>query len=707
MTEVELQRLVVRLVGDISQYQSSMNQAVATTQQTGSAINASLGASGQAAKSSWLGTAMSVVSGVGMATLAIQGVSSAINTLAAPVQWGVGLAAQAEQATIAFGTMLGSAEAGQKMVKNIRDFAAATPMSTSDLTQAAKTLMQFGVAGDNVLPIMKMLGDVTGGDSQRFSMLSLAFGQMSASGRLMGQDLLQMINAGFNPLQEMAKTTGKSMGQLKADMEAGRITTDMVIKAFQSATSAGGQFDGMMQKQSQSMSGLWSTFNDGLAIAAMSGSEKLLKVLNVSGFLQAGINFLDRWNYNFEANYTALTVWLTALWNSWAGYFGVSLDSMSSAATSWWSYFAGTAVAGLSNVIGFFVNFNENVSLLWGWLGDNWLNLLTDLGAMFLAYATNQINNYRVIYETFVKLSLAFYGWLGQVVYNSADYMYDVFLTALIGIGEATIQMGVVMLDTFDMVADQAQKIWDWSFKDGLVSAIQGGLRNAADLFNVFANGALGVLTSSFSLSTIQKIIKGEDPGIIGDAFAALGAPIVNGLEKGFASQNLASTMGGIIDEGLRGLKNPLEGFQSSLTDLPSLNLGVDGMDLPKFAWEQAKLSNDAFAKGVTGMANPMIKEMGKLKPVEGVAANSAEALARILDFEAGKVTKSAAMVAKANAQKPFDNKPIVAKKIATAEGTTGDDQVASGIDRLVQLAEQYWQNTATDSVEIVTGGVV
>ena len=82
---------------------------------------------------------------------------------------------------------------------------------------------------------------------------------MTASGRLMGQDLLQMINAGFNPLSEISRKTGKSIGVLKEEMEKGKISAEMVTQAFYSATQAGGQFHGMTEKMGQTAAGKWST----------------------------------------------------------------------------------------------------------------------------------------------------------------------------------------------------------------------------------------------------------------------------------------------------------------------------------------------------------------------------------------------------------------------------------------------------------------
>jgi tape measure domain-containing protein len=178
------------------------------------------------------------------------------------LKFGVTLAAQAEQMEVAFGTMLKSAEAGKRMVADLQKFAAETPMTMPGLQAATKTLLQFGVEGREVISTLEMLGNVSGGEEGKLQSMALAFGQMRSTGRLMGQDLLQMINVGFNPLQEIARTTGRSVQELKADMEKGRITVDMVKEALRTATGAGGAFQGMMEKQSKTLNGLMSTMED-------------------------------------------------------------------------------------------------------------------------------------------------------------------------------------------------------------------------------------------------------------------------------------------------------------------------------------------------------------------------------------------------------------------------------------------------------------
>lgn len=184
-----------------------------------------------------------------------------------------------EQAGVQFGVMLGSAKKAQRLVNEIQDMASVTPFETQDLLDASKTLLNFGINVQDILPDLRMLGDIAGGDKQRMQSLTLAFSQMSSAGRLMGQDLLQMINAGFNPLQVISEKTGKSMATLKDEMSEGKISVEMVRQAFIDATSEGGKFYGMMNKQSETLEGKLSTLNDAYTIMTRSISDMMIPSL--------------------------------------------------------------------------------------------------------------------------------------------------------------------------------------------------------------------------------------------------------------------------------------------------------------------------------------------------------------------------------------------------------------------------------------------
>lgn len=169
------------------------------------------------------------------------------------------LGAELEQTRISFDTLTGSAENGKKIFDELTEFANKTPFSNEAINQSARTLLAYGQDTESVISTIKMLGDVAGGDQEKLKRLTLAFGQVTANGRLMGEELNQFIEAGFNPLKIIAQETGISMIELRNQMSKGAISADMVANAFQKATGPGGLFYGMMDKMGESMGGKWST----------------------------------------------------------------------------------------------------------------------------------------------------------------------------------------------------------------------------------------------------------------------------------------------------------------------------------------------------------------------------------------------------------------------------------------------------------------
>ena len=165
-----------------------------------------------------------------------------------------------EKVQVAFDVLLrGDTKASEALREEIRQYGMITPYMTADLQEAAKMMLSFGIAQDKIMPNMKALGDIAMGDKNKLDSLTLAFSQMTSAGKLSGEDLLQMINAGFNPLSEISRKTGKSISVLKDEMSKGKISADMVTQAFYSATQAGGQFYGMTEKMGQTAAGKWST----------------------------------------------------------------------------------------------------------------------------------------------------------------------------------------------------------------------------------------------------------------------------------------------------------------------------------------------------------------------------------------------------------------------------------------------------------------
>lgn len=161
-----------------------------------------------------------------------------------------------------FTVLLGSATKAAKHVEDLKKFAAKTPFEMTGLADASKQLLSFGINVDDIMPDLQMLGDISLGNQERFKGLALVFAQVASAGKLTGQDLMQFINQGFNPLQAIAEKTGKSMAELKEEMSDGKITYEMVAEAMKTATSEGGKFYKGMEVQSQTLSGMWSTLKD-------------------------------------------------------------------------------------------------------------------------------------------------------------------------------------------------------------------------------------------------------------------------------------------------------------------------------------------------------------------------------------------------------------------------------------------------------------
>ncbi len=161
-----------------------------------------------------------------------------------------------------FTVLLGSATEATKHVEDLKDFAAKTPFEMAGLADASKQLLSFGIDVEDIMPDLQMLGDISLGNQERFKGLALVFAQVASAGKLTGQDLMQFINQGFNPLQSIAEKTGKSMAELKEEMSQGKISYEMVAEAMKSATSEGGKFYQGMEVQSKTLSGMWSTLKD-------------------------------------------------------------------------------------------------------------------------------------------------------------------------------------------------------------------------------------------------------------------------------------------------------------------------------------------------------------------------------------------------------------------------------------------------------------
>lgn len=182
----------------------------------------------------------------------------------------------AEQETLVanMGVLLGSEKQGADFANYIKEFAKVTPYGINELSALAKGLIQYNVSLDDTKKYMSQLGDIALGDKNKMSALGVVLGQVASAGRLQGQDLMQFINAGFNPLSVLSEMSGKTMSELRDDMSKGIISFDMIAEAMRVATSEGGKFFKGMEKGAQTLAGRWSTAMDNIKMSLAEAVEK-------------------------------------------------------------------------------------------------------------------------------------------------------------------------------------------------------------------------------------------------------------------------------------------------------------------------------------------------------------------------------------------------------------------------------------------------
>lgn len=199
-----------------------------------------------------------------------------------------------------FTTMLGgSSEAANGMVGSLQKLASATPLAMSDLAGGAQTLLAFGVASDDVSGTLQRLGDISLGNADKMQSLARAYGKATAQGKLTGETVQMMIDAGWNPLIDICDQTGESMEDVQKRMAAGSISVEELTQAVNHATDAGGKFAGGMEAASKTVAGLTSTLQDN--VNAMLG-ELMQPVSDamLSTLLPTAIDAVDQLTTAFE-----------------------------------------------------------------------------------------------------------------------------------------------------------------------------------------------------------------------------------------------------------------------------------------------------------------------------------------------------------------------------------------------------------------------
>lgn len=387
------------------------------------------------------------------------------------------IGAQAEQTSVAFKTLVGNETAAAKMLNQIYSIAAKTPFEPLDLENNAKMMLGFGVSAQKVVPYLQQLGDIAMGDKEKLGGLSLVFGQVASAGKMQGQDLMQFINAGFNPLKELQKMTGKTYAELQDMMSKGQIGFDAVAAAIAHATSEGGAFNGMSDKLSQTVSGKFSTMVGNIRQSAIGMFDSIKPVVlgvmdfigalvppiasvigGILSILSSVIGFFIKWKT--ELGYIAVVV-------------GVGTVAFNMQTIALWG------LVGVMKVVAAVTKVWEGVQ----WLLNIAMNanpiglIITGIAALTagIVYCWNRFAGFRAFLLTMWSVIKG----LGNII---KDYLIDRFKTFLSGIGK----VGQALAKLFNGDFSGA-----WSSAVGAVKDLTGytSATKAADATRKLASG--------------------------------------------------------------------------------------------------------------------------------------------------------------------------------------------------------------------------
>ncbi len=230
---------------------------------------------------------------------------------------------QFEQTTIAFDTMLGSAKATKDTLQSLTEFAAKTPFEMPEILQAARGLIQFGERGEELMDTLNLLGNAASGTSTPFGFLALVFNQVRGVGKLLTQDFRQLSTRGVISLMDIAKYYGVTTQAAQEMLSKGKISFEDLKNILRMLSEEGGRFANLMEKQSQSLLGLWSTWKDDLGIIVrymgetVTPTAKQVLVILIQG-AEYVRSFIENHNELVGSLFKAITV-VTALGVAWKG----------------------------------------------------------------------------------------------------------------------------------------------------------------------------------------------------------------------------------------------------------------------------------------------------------------------------------------------------------------------------------------------------
>lgn len=199
-----------------------------------------------------------------------------------------------ESSQVAFETLLGSGTKAKILMEDLAKFGAETPFQLPELTAAGKNLAAFGMSADTIVPKLRQIGDISSLLNQPIGEMATLYGKAKVAGVLMSEDINQFTERGVPLIQTLASQFGVAEVSIKKMASEGKISFAHLDQAIGTLTSAGGRFAGGMEKQSQTLGGMWSTLSDNVGMTLTKIGESIVNAFNLKAVLTGMIDFTGR-----------------------------------------------------------------------------------------------------------------------------------------------------------------------------------------------------------------------------------------------------------------------------------------------------------------------------------------------------------------------------------------------------------------------------
>ena len=456
-------------------------------------------------------------------------------------------------------TLLGGNEQeAQKLLDTLKEMANTTPYEATDLVKATQKMMAFGISADDSLKYLQMLGDVAMGDANKMDSLTLAFSQISASGRASMEDINQMIDQGFNPLTIIAEQTGESMADLRDRVSEGGVSFEEIAGAFQTATSEGGTFYQSMDKASETTNGKISTLKDGFNTALGSMTESLLPFITEA---VEGLTKVADWFSNLDESgkRTVLTLAGIALAigpvSSAIGgliKIGSGIKTLVATIKSWniVTNLMTAAQAALNLVMSMnpitliiiaIVALIAIIVLLWTkceWFRDGVMAVINAIWSVIQTVATFIGNIFQTVFNVVSGVFNAIWSVV-QTVFNFIWTIVQNYVNFWITVWSTIFNVVSTVLTT---IWNTIQSVFNfiWNIISGVINSIISAFNNVANVVKSVFNAVVNAIKSVFN--GVINIIKAPINGLIG---------LINGVIKGLNKIKLPDWVPAIGGKGI------------------------------------------------------------------------------------------------------------------------------------------------------------